>query len=147
MESVKAGYGIRKSFILRAEGAPVQKMRARQTKLSGPRPYVRRRLRSMLQWRRDGRGKGYGAAHQRWPNEWFARHGLLTVWWETMVGRRCSAGRRTRHARRVRCPFNCLVRAEGGTPNKKSLPAPCLLKTRGHIKPVGVRPVGWRFSP
>jgi len=41
--------------------------------------YVRRRLRSMLQWRRDGRGKGYGAAHQRWPNEWFARHGLLSL--------------------------------------------------------------------
>ena len=41
--------------------------------------YVRRRLRSMLQWRRDGRGNGYGAAHQRWPNEWFARHGLLSL--------------------------------------------------------------------
>ncbi len=41
--------------------------------------YVRRRLRSVLQWRRDGRGKGYGAAHQRWPNEWFARHGLLSL--------------------------------------------------------------------
>src|SRR6185295_13930406 len=29
--------------------------------------YVRRRLRSMLRWRLDGRGKGIGAAHQRWP--------------------------------------------------------------------------------
>ena len=31
--------------------------------------YVRRRLRSLLQWRRDGRGYGLGAAHQRWPNK------------------------------------------------------------------------------
>jgi RNA-directed DNA polymerase len=41
--------------------------------------YVRRRLRSMLQWRLDGEGKGIGAPHQRWPNEWFARRGLLTL--------------------------------------------------------------------
>ena len=41
--------------------------------------YVRRRLRSLLQWRRDGRGYGLGAAHQRWPNEWFARRGLLSL--------------------------------------------------------------------
>jgi RNA-directed DNA polymerase len=52
--------------------------------------YVRRRLRSLLQWRRDGRGKGIGAAHQRWPNEWFARRGLLSLaveheWTRTIV--------------------------------------------------------------
>jgi len=52
--------------------------------------YVRRRLRSMLQWRRDGRGYGLGAAHQRWPNEWFARRGLLSLaaeheWTRTIV--------------------------------------------------------------
>jgi RNA-directed DNA polymerase len=41
--------------------------------------YVRRRLRSLLQWRRDGRGKGIGAAHHRWPNEWFAHRGLLSL--------------------------------------------------------------------
>jgi RNA-directed DNA polymerase len=41
--------------------------------------YVRRRLRSLLQWRRDGRGYGLGAAHRRWPNEWFARRGLLCL--------------------------------------------------------------------
>ena len=55
--------------------------------------YVRRRLRSMLQWRRDGRGKGIGAAHQRWPNEWFARRGLLSLaveheWTRTIVATR-----------------------------------------------------------
>jgi RNA-directed DNA polymerase len=53
--------------------------------------YVRRRLRSLLQWRKDGRGKGKGAAHQRWPNEWFARRGLLSLaaeheWTRTIVG-------------------------------------------------------------
>ena len=52
--------------------------------------YVRRRLRSLLQWRRDGRGYGLGAAHQRWPNEWFARRGLLSLavaheWTRTIV--------------------------------------------------------------
>jgi RNA-directed DNA polymerase len=41
--------------------------------------YVRRRLRSVLQWRLDGRGKGIGATHQRWPNEWFAPRGLLSL--------------------------------------------------------------------
>jgi RNA-directed DNA polymerase len=55
--------------------------------------YVRRRLRSLLQWRRDGRGKGKGAAHQRWPNEWFARRGLLSLaaahaWTRTIVSLR-----------------------------------------------------------
>ena len=55
--------------------------------------YVRRRLRSVLQWRRDGRGYGKGAAHQRWPNEWFARRGLLSLaaeheWTRTIVGLR-----------------------------------------------------------
>jgi RNA-directed DNA polymerase len=52
--------------------------------------YVRRRLRSMLQWRRDGRGKGKGAVDQRWPNAWFARCGLLSLkteheWTRTIV--------------------------------------------------------------
>jgi RNA-directed DNA polymerase len=41
--------------------------------------FVRRRLRSVLQWRLDGQGKGLGATHQRWPNLWFAQHGLLSL--------------------------------------------------------------------
>jgi RNA-directed DNA polymerase len=41
--------------------------------------YVRRRLRSVLQWRLDGIGKGIGEAHHRWPNEWFAQNGLLSL--------------------------------------------------------------------
>ena len=41
--------------------------------------YVRRRLRSVLPWRLDGVGKGIGATHPRWPNEWIARCGLLTL--------------------------------------------------------------------
>jgi RNA-directed DNA polymerase len=52
--------------------------------------YVRRRLRSMLQWRLDGVGKGIGATHQRWPNAWFAQRGLLSLtaaheWTRTIV--------------------------------------------------------------
>ena len=41
--------------------------------------FVRRRLRSLLHWREDGRGKGIGAAHQRWPNKWFTQRGLLCL--------------------------------------------------------------------
>ena len=52
--------------------------------------YVRRRLRSLLQWRLDGVGKGIGATHQRWPNKWFAHCGLLSLaaeheWTRTIV--------------------------------------------------------------
>ena len=52
--------------------------------------YVRGRLRRVLQWREDGRGKGQGNTHHRWPNEWFARCGLLSLaaeheWTRTIV--------------------------------------------------------------
>ena len=52
--------------------------------------YVRRRLRSLLQWRLEGVGKGIGATRQRWPNEWFARRGLLSLkaeheWTRTII--------------------------------------------------------------
>ena len=55
--------------------------------------YVRRRLRSLLQKRRGRTSQGLGAAHQRWPNEWFARRGLLSLkaeheWTRTIVGLR-----------------------------------------------------------
>jgi len=55
--------------------------------------YVRHRLRSLLQWRLDGVGKGIGSTHQRWPNEWFAHRGLLSLkteheWTRTIVGLR-----------------------------------------------------------
>ena len=41
--------------------------------------YVRRRLRSLLQKRRGRTSQGLGAAQQRWPNEWFAQRGLLSL--------------------------------------------------------------------
>lgn len=55
--------------------------------------YVRRRLRSLLEKRRGHARQGLGAAHQRWPNEWFARRGLLSLaaehaWTRTIVGLR-----------------------------------------------------------
>lgn len=41
--------------------------------------WVRMRLRSILRKRQGGKGRGRGADHQRWPNEYFVRHGLFTV--------------------------------------------------------------------
>lgn len=51
---------------------------------------VRRRLRSLLEKRRGRTRHGLGAAHHRWPNEWFARRGLLSLtaahaWTRTIV--------------------------------------------------------------
>ena len=52
--------------------------------------YVRRRLRSLLEKRRGRTRPGLGAAQQRWPNEWFAHRGLLSLaaeheWTRTIV--------------------------------------------------------------
>lgn len=52
--------------------------------------YVRRRLRSLLEKRCGRTRQGLGAAHHRWPNEWFARRGLLSLaaeheWTRTIV--------------------------------------------------------------
>jgi RNA-directed DNA polymerase len=41
--------------------------------------YVRRRLRSLLQKRQGHTRHGMSAAHYRWPNKWFAQHGLLSL--------------------------------------------------------------------
>lgn len=55
--------------------------------------YVRRRLRSLLEKRRGRPRQGLGAAHQRWPNAWFAHRGLLSLtaeheWTRTIVSTR-----------------------------------------------------------
>lgn len=52
--------------------------------------FVRRRLRSLLEKRRGRTRQGLGSAHQRWPNKWFARSGLLSLaaehqWTRTIV--------------------------------------------------------------
>ena len=52
--------------------------------------YVRRRLRSLLEKRRGHTRQGLGEAQRRWPNEWFARCGLLSLkteheWTRTIV--------------------------------------------------------------
>lgn len=52
--------------------------------------YVRRRLRSLLEKRRGATRQGLGQAHHRWPNAWFAQHGLLSLaaeheWTRTIV--------------------------------------------------------------
>jgi len=41
--------------------------------------WIRMRLRSILRKRRGGRGRGRGADHQRWPNAFFAKHGLFSL--------------------------------------------------------------------
>jgi RNA-directed DNA polymerase len=41
--------------------------------------FLRRRLRSILEKRRGNTRQGIGKAHQRWPNQWFAKHGLLSL--------------------------------------------------------------------
>jgi RNA-directed DNA polymerase len=41
--------------------------------------WVRMRLRSILRKRRKGKGRGRGSDHQRWPNAYFAEHGLYSL--------------------------------------------------------------------
>ena len=41
--------------------------------------YVRRRLRSLLEKRRGYTRQGKGRAHHRWPNQWFAKQGVLSL--------------------------------------------------------------------
>ena len=41
--------------------------------------WIRMRLRSILRKRRGGRGRGHGYDHQRWPNAFFAKHGLYSL--------------------------------------------------------------------
>jgi RNA-directed DNA polymerase len=41
--------------------------------------WVRRRLRSLLRQRRGQDGRGRGPDHQRWPNAFFAQHGLFSL--------------------------------------------------------------------
>ena len=40
---------------------------------------VRRRLRSLLEKQRGHTRQGQGRANNRWPNKWFAKHGLLSL--------------------------------------------------------------------
>jgi len=41
--------------------------------------WIRMRLRSILRKRRNRRGRGRGSDHQRWPNAFFASHGLFSL--------------------------------------------------------------------
>lgn len=41
--------------------------------------WIRMRMRSVLRKRRHGRGRGRGSDHQRWPNAFFAEHGLFSL--------------------------------------------------------------------
>jgi RNA-directed DNA polymerase len=41
--------------------------------------WIRMRLRTILRHRRGGRGRSYGLDHNRWPNAFFAEHGLFSL--------------------------------------------------------------------
>jgi RNA-directed DNA polymerase len=41
--------------------------------------WIRMRLRSILRRRQKQRGRGRGRDHQRWPNAYFAKHGLFSL--------------------------------------------------------------------
>src|SRR5271157_3643382 len=41
--------------------------------------WIRMRLRSILRKRLGKEGRGRGSDHQRWPNEFFAKHGLYSL--------------------------------------------------------------------
>jgi RNA-directed DNA polymerase len=41
--------------------------------------WIRMRLRSILRKRRGRKGRGRGSDHQRWPNAFFAKHGLYSL--------------------------------------------------------------------
>jgi RNA-directed DNA polymerase len=52
---------------------------ARHPMFDGIDGWVRMRLRSILRKRAGRRGRGRGADHQRWPNNFFAEHGLFSL--------------------------------------------------------------------
>jgi RNA-directed DNA polymerase len=54
--------------------------------------WVRMRLRSILRKRKGLRGRGRGADHQRWPNAYFAEHGLFST--VTTYAYACQSARR-----------------------------------------------------
>ncbi len=54
--------------------------------------WVRMRLRSILRKRRKGKGRGRGTDHQRWPNAYFAEHGLFSL--DDAHGSACQSARR-----------------------------------------------------
>jgi len=54
--------------------------------------WTRGRLRSILRKRRKRRGRGRGRDHQRWPNAYFADHGLFSL--QTAHAAACQSSRR-----------------------------------------------------
>ena len=54
--------------------------------------WIRMRLRSILRKRHRGRGRGRGKDHLRWPNAYFARHGLFSL--ATAHATACQSSRR-----------------------------------------------------
>jgi len=59
--------------------------------LGGLDGWIRGRLRSILRKRSNRRGRGRGRDHQRWPNAFFAKHGLFSLAEAHVLARQPSA--------------------------------------------------------
>ena len=112
---------------------------------------VRRRLRSVLEKRRGRTRQGLGSAHQRWPNEWFARSGLLSLKAEH-EGTRTIVRLRT-HCRESRMRETRQSASEGRGKVQSLVPTPILTpgwtperRLKGSIDEVGIAPHFHQFS-
>ena len=74
--------------------------------------WVRMRMRSILRKRQKRKGRGHGADHQRWPNQFFADQGLLCL--STAHGRLRQSPSGQNHQLESRMRENRLSGSEGG---------------------------------
>ena len=75
--------------------------------------WIRMRLRSILRHRHGRRGRGRGTDHQRWPNVFFADHGLFSM--RAAHEAVCQPAQRCPTDRRAVCGKTArTVRREGG---------------------------------
>jgi RNA-directed DNA polymerase len=74
--------------------------------------WIRMRLRSILRKRMGKRGRGRGSDHQRWPNKFFAAHGLYSL--KAAHDAICQSSSRSHHQLESRMRENRLSGLEGG---------------------------------
>ena len=95
---------------------------SRRSTFSDLDPWIRMRLRSLLRKRSGRKGNGYGLDHWRYPNRFFAAHGLLDL--TATYDRERRSSRRQTLNRRAGCgKYARPVRREG-RPNSIGLPYP-----------------------
>jgi RNA-directed DNA polymerase len=74
--------------------------------------WIRHRLRSILRKRRKRKGRATGADHQRWPNAYFSKHGLLSL--VAAHAEAIQSSRRKDHRLESRMRENRTYGSEGG---------------------------------